>query len=74
MSSINMSGGRKTRSNKGKKRGLYKKRSSVRRPVTRSQTLKKRMKMRKVRSNKGKKRSSFRRGRGRTRSGRSFRK
>ena len=52
-----MSGGRRTRSNKGKKRGQYKKRSAVRRPVTRSQTLKKRMKIRKVRSNKGKKKT-----------------
>ena len=74
MSSVSMSGGRRTRSNKGKKRGPYRKRSAVRRPVTRSQTLKKRMKVRKVRSNKGKKRLTYRRGRGRTRSGRSFRK
>ena len=76
-----MIGGRKVRSNKGKRRGSYKTgrtRSGAkfrgRNPtVKRRRSNNKPKRTRKVRSNKGKKRSTYRRGSGRTRSGRKFR-
>ena len=70
-----MIGGRKVRSNKGKRRGSYRQGTGKIRSGTpfrgRKTTVKRRT--RKVRSNKGKKRASYRRGSGRTRSGRKFR-
>ena len=72
-----MFGGRKVRSNKGKKRGPYGKRTGVTRSGKRFRSTKKAVKKvvakrtRKVRSNKGKKRGPRT---GKTRSGRRFRK
>ena len=73
-----MIGGRKVRSNKGKRRGPYKtgRTRSGAKFRGRNPTVKRKRsnnKPRKVRSNKGKKRSTYRRGSGRTRSGRKFR-
>jgi hypothetical protein len=77
-----MIGGRKVRSNKGKRRGSYRRgtgktRSGAkfrgRNPTVKRRTSNKTKRTRKVRSNKGKKRSTYRRGSGRTRSGRKFR-
>ena len=71
---IIMIGGRKVRSNKGKKRGSYRTRKthhSVRVKVNSKGH--RRMTRRKVRSNKGKKRTPYGPRTGRTRSGRKFR-
>ena len=74
-----MIGGRKVRSNKGKRRGSYKRGTGSTRSGAkfrgRNPTVKRTQsnnKPRKVRSNKGKKRSTYRRGSGRTRSGKKF--
>lgn len=62
-----MLGGRKIRSNKGKKRGQYKSRKGLKNTSERHAS------GRKVRSNKGKKRGPYGPRTGRTRSGRKFR-
>tara|TARA_B100001093_G_C26383172_1_gene823844 strand:- start:77 stop:577 length:501 start_codon:yes stop_codon:yes gene_type:complete len=69
-----MIGGRKVRSNKGKKRGSYRTRKthhSIK--VSINSTGTRRVSSRKVRSNKGKKRTPYGPRTGRTRSGRKFR-
>ena len=67
-----MLGGRKVRSNKGKKRGAYGPRTGKTRSGRRFRSVSPvRRRTRKVRSNKGKKRGP--KGTGRTRSGRKFR-
>ena len=69
-----MLGGRKTRSNKGKKRGTYRtKRTHHAARVRVSSNGSRRVTRRKVRSNKGKKRGAYGPRTGRTRSGRRFR-
>ena len=69
-----MIGGRKVRSNKGKKRGSYRTRKthhSIK--VSINSTGTRRVSSRKVRSNKGKKRTPYGPRTGKTRSGRKFR-
>ena len=66
-----MFGGRKVRSNKGKKRGTYKSRKHTKISVSPGGT--RRVIRRKVRSNKGKKRRPYGPRTGRTRSGKKFR-
>jgi hypothetical protein len=69
-----MLGGRKVRSNKGKKRGSYRTRKTHHSVKVRVSAKGKRsMSRRKVRSNKGKKRGTYGPRTGRTRSGRKFR-
>ena len=69
-----MLGGRKVRSNKGKKRGSYRTRKTHHSVKVRvSANGKRSMSRRKVRSNKGKKRGAYGPRTGRTRSGRKFR-
>jgi hypothetical protein len=72
-----MIGGRKVRSNKGKRRGSYSRGTGSTRSGAkfrgRNLNSNKSKKARKVRSNKGKRRSTYRRGSGRTRSGKKFR-
>jgi hypothetical protein len=78
-----MIGGRKVRSNKGKRRGSYRRGTGKTRSgakfrgrnptVKRTLSNNKPKRTRKVRSNKGKPRSTYRRGLGRTHSGRKFR-
>jgi hypothetical protein len=67
-----MIGGRKVRSNKGKKRGAYGSRTGKTRSGTRFRSNNKVKRSRKARSNKGKKRGSYG-PRSRTRSGAKFR-
>ena len=67
-----MIGGRKVRSNKGKKRGSYGSRTGKTRSGTRFRSNNKVKRSRKARSNKGKKRGSYG-PRSRTRSGAKFR-
>ena len=66
-----MFGGRKVRSNKGKKRGPYGSRSHIKVKVSPGGT--RSLKTRKVRSNKGKKRTPYGPRTGKTRSGKIFR-
>ena len=69
-----MLGGRKVRSNKGKKRGAYGPRTGKTRSGKRFRTVTKTRKVgRKTRSNKGKKRTPYGPRTGKTRSGRKFR-
>jgi len=67
-----MLGGRKVRSNKGKKRGSYGSRSHIKVLVSPGGT--RHIKKRKIRSNKGKKRNPYGPRTGITRSGKKFRK
>lgn len=69
-----MIGGRKTRSNKGKKRGPYRtKRTHHGIKVRVNSNGKRNVSIRKVRSNKGKKRTPYGPRTGKTRSGKKFR-
>ena len=68
-----MLGGRKTRSNKGKKRGSYRTKKTHTLKVKVNNSGNRVVKRRKVRSNKGKKRTPYGPRTGVTRSGRKFR-
>ena len=69
-----MLGGRKTRSNKGKKRGSYKtKRTHHNIKVRVNNNGSRRTTRRKIRSNRGKKRGAYKPKTGKTRSGKRFR-
>ena len=69
-----MLGGRKTRSNKGKKRGTYRTKRTHHSPRVRvSSNGSRRVVRRKIRSNRGKKRGAYGPRTGKTRSGRRFR-